>query len=305
MEKLLEVNAVSDAVRSGFWLKQKTILKYVSLDVSDKSVFGFIGPNGAGKTSLIKLIVGLRSPLTGQILFRGKNVCDPTVRQKLGYVPERPDFHEGLTGDEFLHFFGALSWMPMAKIKSRIPEVLKLVDLKNARHKKLKHYSKGMLQRIGIAQALIHDPELLILDEPMSGLDPRGRRSIHDLIKTLHSEGRTIFFSTHYLFDVENLCSHMAWIRLGELGGCGAMNDFFYHTGREVEIAVRADKLPSDFASCLKEQGRDGVFILRFPTQNDSELALKKIMDSKQEVLWVKPVPAIEKELFGDAPINE
>jgi len=190
----VDIQHVDQVFRTGFWMRPTQILFDINIKIPPKGIIGFLGPNGAGKTTLIHLIVGIRKPTRGQIQVCGHFAGTKAARANIGYLPERPYFHEHLTGEGILKYFGSLSGMSNKNIQSRLPEVLQQVGLEHARHLALRSYSKGMLQRIGIAQALIHDPEVLILDEPMSGLDPIGRKSMRELIIHLASEGRTVFF---------------------------------------------------------------------------------------------------------------
>lgn len=225
-EHLVEISGIHQSFRAGFWLKHVEVLKDVSFNIPKGSVFGFIGANGAGKTTLIHLMVGIRKPTSGRILIKGLDSTTPIARSVMGYLPERPYFHEFLTGKELLTYMGRLSGMSGNDINTRIPKVLELVGMKHAGDTELKSYSKGMLQRIGIAQALLHDPELLVFDEPMSGLDPRGRREMRELMQDLAKKGKTIFFSTHLVHDVELICSHLAVIDKGKIIRQGRIDGF-------------------------------------------------------------------------------
>lgn len=224
---MLKISNVRYRYRSGFWLKPADALKGVSFEVPRGSIFGFLGANGAGKTTLIQLITGLRQPSSGQIEVMGLPAGSLEARSRIGYLPERPYFYDHLTGDGLLQYFGKLSGMSSNEIAVRSEKVLATVGMTHARGKLLRSYSKGMLQRIGIAQAILHGPDLLILDEPMSGLDPIGRREIRELIRTLAREGKTIFFSSHVIPDVETICDHAALISHGKLVKHGALSEFF------------------------------------------------------------------------------
>lgn len=216
-QNAIVVKDVDLVYRSGFWHKKTQTLHQVSFEVPVGSIFGFIGANGAGKTTLIQLIAGLRRPTAGQVLVFGSNADEKEAKRKIGYLPERPYFYTHLTGRALLEYFGILSGMSQDQIRSAIPKVLEIVHMTEAGEVKLGKYSKGMLQRIGIAQALLHDPQFLLLDEPMSGLDPMGRRDIRNLIRKLAKEGRTIFFSSHSIPDVKALCTDFAIIEKGKI----------------------------------------------------------------------------------------
>ena len=197
----------------------------VSLSIEEGEVFGFLGPNGAGKTTTIKIIMGLIRPTSGTSQLFGKEITDLATRSQIGFLPETPSFYEYLTGFEILSFYGKLCGLPKDEIKTRALDLLKQVGLESAAHRQLRKYSKGMLQRIGIAQALLSDPALVILDEPMSGLDPLGRREMRDIILKLKSEGKTIFFSSHIIHDVEMICDRIGILARGKLLCMGRIDE--------------------------------------------------------------------------------
>ncbi len=226
MEKALEIQKVSQMFRTGFWMKPVLILKEVEFSVPTGSVFGFLGANGAGKTTLIHLIMGLRKPTSGQVRVFGLDAVSREARSQVGYLPERPYFQEHLTGEGLLKYYGALSAMDLSELGDRIAQVLREVGMERARKTELRRYSKGMLQRIGIAQALLHSPPLLVLDEPMSGLDPLGRKEMRDLIHQLAASGRTIFMTSHVIPDVEAICDQVALIQGGRLIESGPLSQF-------------------------------------------------------------------------------
>lgn len=192
-------------------------LRGVSLAVERGEIFGLLGQNGAGKTTLIKILLGITRPSDGQAELLGQPVGVPAVRRKIGYLPEDhrfPDYH---TGASLLDFYGGLLQVPLAERRRRIPEVLELVGLKGRMHSKVRTYSKGMKQRLGIAQAIFHDPDVIFLDEPTDGVDPVGRREIRDLMQTLKAEGKTIFLNSHLLGEVELICDRIAILQRGEV----------------------------------------------------------------------------------------
>jgi len=211
--------------RAGFKRRKVTALKGLDLEVRQGETFGFLGPNGAGKTTTLKILMGLIYPTSGKAWLMGKELGDVSVKHRLGFLPEQPYFYEYLTASEFLDFYGRLFGMSSGTRKARAAELLALVGLDHARDLQLRKFSKGMLQRIGIAQALINDPELVVLDEPMSGLDPVGRKDVKDIIIHLKERGKTIFFSTHILPDVEVVCDRVAILVKGELRAMGAVGD--------------------------------------------------------------------------------
>lgn len=247
MGNILEIENVFQTFRGGFWLQKTEVLHGVSFSVPEGSVFGFVGANGAGKTTLIHLMVGLRKPTKGSIRVMGQDSTTKEARSHIGYLPERPYFYSHLTAEQILKYFGTLSGLRPKVILERIPQVLKTVGLSDFRRLELQKFSKGMLQRIGIAQALIHDPKFLVLDEPMSGLDPLGRKEIRDLISQLAQEGRTVFFSSHIIPDVENICDHLALIKKGHLTGSGPIEDYLKQGSIEnyLSSTIEAEKRTS------------------------------------------------------------
>ncbi|MDO8445577.1 MAG: ABC transporter ATP-binding protein [Deltaproteobacteria bacterium] len=197
--------------------KKKTALKDFSLSVNEGEVFGFLGPNGAGKSTSLKILLNLIFPTSGKVEIMGKDVKDKEVRRFVGYLPENPYFYDYLNPVELLKFAGKTSGMDSTHIKERTESLLNTVGLWNERKREIRNYSKGMVQRVGLALALVHDPKIVILDEPMTGLDPIGRRQFIDLILELKSEGKTVFFSSHILEDVERVCDRVGILVNGTL----------------------------------------------------------------------------------------
>jgi ABC-2 type transport system ATP-binding protein len=226
--KSIELIHLSKVYSLGLGEGEVVALKDLNLTIESGEVFGFLGPNGAGKTTTIKIIVGLMHPTSGTARLFGKEVAasgGDALRAKIGFLPETPSFYGYLTGIELLTFYGKLFSLSTNKIKEKTAALLKQVGLESAGHLPLRKYSKGMLQRIGIAQSLINDPELVILDEPMSGLDPIGRKEMRDLILSLKSEGKTLFFSSHIIHDVERVCDRVGILAKGRLLGLGRINE--------------------------------------------------------------------------------
>jgi len=217
---VVETFNLQKTYRSGFWLNRRAVsLKCCSLQVFRGETFGLLGPNGAGKTTLLKLLLGIARPTAGYGQVLSQPLGCQSVKCRIGYLPENPYFYDFLTGWELLKFAAGLFQIPRSIWRRRIPELLDLVGLaqSTARKKQLRQYSKGMLQRIGMAQALINDPELVFLDEPMSGLDPLGRCQIRSIILSLKQQGKTIFFNSHILSDVEMICDRIAILTQGEI----------------------------------------------------------------------------------------
>jgi len=197
----------------------------LTLDVEEGEIFGFLGPNGAGKTTTIKMLLGLIFPTSGAATMLGRPIGDVETRRQVSYLPESPYFYDHLTGGELLEFFGRLFGIEEKARRRKIDELMDLVGLKNDKQKQLKQYSKGMLQRIGLAQALINDPKLLIFDEPTSGLDPVAHIEIRNLIESLRDQGKTVFLSSHQLSDVELVCDRVAILNYGRMVKTGAVDD--------------------------------------------------------------------------------
>lgn len=206
---------ISNLSKSYGGKKKVHVVKNLSLTIPQGTVFGFIGPNGAGKTTTIKMLVGLSHPTEGTISIGGGSPHDMEVHKKIGFMPESPTFYQYLTGQEFLDFVATL--FKLHKKEERITHVLKEVNLENARDKRIRAYSKGMLQRLGLAQAMLNDPEILFLDEPLDGLDPLGRAEVKKIILDLKKKNKTIFINTHILGDVEEVCDTVGIIDLGEM----------------------------------------------------------------------------------------
>jgi ABC-2 type transport system ATP-binding protein len=230
--------------RTGFWLnKIVPSLVDCSLTVYQGETFGLLGPNGAGKTTLLKTLLGIVKPTLGKAILLGKPIGDPSVRQRLGYLPENAYYYDFLTGYEFLEFTASLFQIPKSIQKQRIPLLLDLVGLalKTAKTKQLRQYSKGMIQRIGMAQALINDPEVVFFDEPMSGLDPMGRYQVRQIILSLKEQGKTIFFNSHILADVEKICDRIAILAKGELIAIGSLEEIL-GKGDHYQVVVKSDQ---------------------------------------------------------------
>lgn len=208
------------------WKQSATVaVRNLTLDVRQGEVFGFLGPNGAGKTSTMQVLLGFRAPTRGAAFLFDIDVRDAIARQRIGYLPELTYYYKFLTAEELLRFYAKIFRISRAETERRIDSLLKLVELDTARRRTIKSYSKGMQQRVGLAQALINDPDLLILDEPTSGLDPLGRMKVREIIQRLKNEGKTVFFSSHELGEVETVCDRVGIIHCGELKVEGRVSD--------------------------------------------------------------------------------
>ncbi len=214
------------------WRRGRVLaLSGLDLEVRRGEVFGLLGPNGSGKSTTLKLVLGLAQPTSGEALLFGEPPRSVEARRRLGFLPENPYFYKFLTGSETLRFFGRLCGVPAKRLEARIDELLALVGLEHGRHRPLGAYSKGMLQRIGLAQALVHDPELLLLDEPTAGVDPQGARDIKDLVLRLKALGKTVVLSSHLLEQVEEVCDRVAILHLGRKIVEGRLDDLLAMEG--------------------------------------------------------------------------
>jgi len=238
MAKVLELENVHKAYKLGFIPRKKPVLKGVSFYVNEGEIFGYLGPNGAGKTTTIKCILNLIFPDAGKITIFGEDSLKPRARQKVGFLPENPYFYDYLTGREFLAFYADLLGIHGQVKENKIGHLLKLVGMERAAELQLRKYSRGMLQRIGLAQALLNDPALVILDEPMGGLDPIGRKEFRDIIVNLKKEGKTVFLSSHILQDIEMICDRVAIILAGEIINQGYLGDLISEKVLYTEIIV-------------------------------------------------------------------
>ncbi len=235
----IEIENLTHDYRDGFWRKRSVCaLDDLSLAVESGEVFGFLGPNGAGKTTAFKILMGMVRPAAGAARILGKPLDDLTMRARIGYLPEQPYFYDYLTARELLIYFGAFFDLSHEERRLRADRLLDQVGLAGDAGKQLRRFSKGMLQRVGLAQALINDPDVLFLDEPMSGLDPLGRREVRDLIGALRARGKTIFFSSHILTDVEAMCDRVAILNRGRLVETGKLSDILKSRSNEIEAVV-------------------------------------------------------------------
>ncbi len=265
---VLELEGISKSYRTHLSLRKYWILRDLSFSVEAGEIFGFIGNNGAGKTTAIKLSLGLIFPDSGSIRLFGKDAGDPGARARVGFLPENPYFYDYLTGAEFLDFIARLFGQAADERRRRVSDLLERVGLGNRGGRQLRHYSKGMLQRIGLAQALINDPELVILDEPMSGLDPIGRREVRDLILDLKARGRTVFFSTHILSDTEMICDRVGLLVRGRMKALGRVEDLVKAEPGVWEVTLRG--FPEHGLPCGTVMSRrDDCLLVRVDSQGD------------------------------------
>src|SRR3990172_1207052 len=226
MPPVIRIDELTKDYKVGFWRSRPyRALDRLSLEIAEGEVFGFLGPNGAGKTTTLKLLMQLIFPTRGGAEILGRPLGDVQARQRIGFLPENPSFYDYLTAEELLNYFGQLFGYAPAERGRRVAALLDRVGIGAERRLQLRKFSKGMIQRVGIAQALLNDPEVIFLDEPMSGLDPLGRRDVRNLILELRDQGRTVFFSSHILADAEALCSRVAVVANGRLAAAGRLSE--------------------------------------------------------------------------------
>ena len=236
---VLRTEGLSKVFPVGFWGRRVIALDRLDLEVHRGEVFGFLGPNGAGKTTTLKILMGLVTATSGKAWIMDREIGDVSIKRQIGFLPEAPYFYDYLTAEEFLRFYGQLFGLTGSVLRERIQELLGMVGLSDVNRLQLRKFSKGMLQRIGIAQALINDPHLVVLDEPMSGLDPVGRKEIRDLILELKAAGKTIFFSSHILHDAELLCDRVSILVKGRLVALGRVAELLGSaTTRSIEVVL-------------------------------------------------------------------
>lgn len=265
----------------GIFARKKVGLEALDMDVPRGSIFGYLGHNGAGKTSTIKILVGLQFPTSGEARILGGDIRESQTRRNIGFMPENPYFYEYLTSHEALDFYGQLSGMERSARRTRSEELLDQFGLKHAKGVALRDYSKGMRQRLGLAQAVMHKPPLVILDEPMSGLDPLGRRDVRNIILSLRDAGQTVFFSTHILGDVEEICDRVCVLNMGRKIAEGPLSSLL--TGRVLEVQLSASGLEAknlpDVKAYTTRAWHDGVQFHALAKSEDDAQRVKEILE--------------------------
>jgi ABC-2 type transport system ATP-binding protein len=296
---VLRAENLAKTFRLGFFRKRVEAVRDVSLDVRRGEVFGFLGPNGSGKTTTLKMLMGLVFPTRGRAEVFGLPVGSLSAKRRLGYLPETPYFYDYLTPEEFLDLVGALSDVPRAERRKRRDRLITRVGLDHARGRPLRKFSKGMLQRVGIAQALMGEPELVVLDEPMTGLDPVGRKEIRDLILELAAEGKTVFYSTHILPDVELTCDRVAMLFAGRIKSIGPLGDLLSARLLSTEVCLRPGPsgLPALPAGATQHRAAEGVAI-NLPEGANVDAFLTAALSAGASVLSVSTRKESLEDLF-------
>jgi len=287
----IEILGLEKTYKVGFWRKHpKRALEPLHLTVEEGEIFGFLGPNGAGKTTTLKLLMGLVFPTAGTARILGREWTDPEVKAQIGFLPEQPYFYDYLTAHELLDYYGQLSGVAAQDRKRRIPEVLARVGLADVKGVQLRKFSKGMLQRAGIAQAILHNPKLVFFDEPMSGLDPLGRREVRDLMEQLKQEGKTVFFSTHILSDAEALCDRVAIINKGVLRGVGAVEDLTSTVQGKVEVVWQGTQIPASMKALGAECHVTGDTVRAVLAENQQDAAIDALRRERIRLIAITPL---------------
>jgi ABC-2 type transport system ATP-binding protein len=295
----LEILGLAKSYPVGFWRKTlKPVLQPLHLTVEEGETFGFLGPNGAGKTTTLKLLMGVVFPTSGSARILGHDFHDPDVKRQVGFLPEQPYFYDYLSAPELLDYYAQLSGVSAADRRKRIPELLERVGLGDAGKTQLRKFSKGMLQRIGIAQAIVHDPRIVFLDEPMSGLDPLGRREMRELIQELKDQGKTVFFSTHILSDAEALCDRVAVIHKGELRGIGVVEDLKSKTNTRTEVVWQGSRALAAVSHLVTEPHATGETIRAVASTEDLDLVLEKLRQQQAQLISVTPLHGTLEDYF-------
>jgi ABC-2 type transport system ATP-binding protein len=303
MPAAIATEGLTKDYRVGFWRPRPyRALDRLTLAVEPGEVFGFLGPNGAGKTTTLKLLMQLVFPTSGTATILGRPPGDPSMKRRIGFLPENPSFYDHLTAEELLAYFAALFGYRGAERRRRVARLLDLVGLGAERRLPLRKFSKGMVQRVGLAQALLNDPEVIFLDEPMSGLDPLGRRDVRALILSLRDEGRTVFFSSHILADAEALCSRVAVLARGRLMTSGRLSDLLALGAGGWEVIVEGlppevgDRIGAMARARVRiSEGRDGF---EFPRERPPEQVLPDIISAGGRLVSVNPVRETLEDYF-------
>ena len=295
----IEILGLEKTYSTGFWrTKAKVALKPLHLNIEEGEIFGFLGPNGAGKTTTLKMLMGLVFPTGGSARILGMDVKDPQVKAQIGFLPEQPYFYDYLTAQELLEYYGRLSGVVDKYLPKRVENVLARVGLPDVADVQLRKFSKGMLQRVGIAQAILHYPKVVFFDEPMSGLDPMGRREVRDLMQQLKREGKTVFFSTHILSDAEALCDRVAVIHLGELRAVGAVAELTSGIHGKIELIWEGSVVPAALKGLGAECVITGDTARAVLPEESQDLAIDALRREKLRLISIVPVRTTLEQYF-------
>jgi ABC-2 type transport system ATP-binding protein len=299
----IEIHNLTKDYEVGFWRKRKVrALDGLSLTVESGQIFGFLGANGAGKTTTLKLLMRLIYPTGGTARILGRDIGDTAMHARIGYLPENPYFYDYLTAREFLNYCAQLFGLDRAARTRRTEELLARVNLEQKSwDKQLRKFSKGMLQRVGLAQALVNDPEIVFLDEPMSGLDPVGRREVRDLIASLRAQGKTVFMCSHILSDIEVLCDNVAILKGGRLAHAGSLDELRARESALIEVIVTG----ADAATMIQQLGSAATVTptaggLRIEVADEKEVdeVIAALRKANGKLVSVQPVRQSLEELF-------
>ncbi|HMK23295.1 MAG TPA: ABC transporter ATP-binding protein [Terriglobales bacterium] len=295
----IEILGLEKTYTVGFWRKKpKVALQPLHLNVEEGEIFGFLGPNGAGKTTTLKMLMGLVFPTAGSARILGMDINDPAIKAQIGFLPEQPYFYDYLTAQELLEYYGRLSGVVDKYLPKRVENVLARVGLPDVADVQLRKFSKGMLQRVGIAQAILHDPKIVFFDEPMSGLDPMGRREVRDLMQQLKREGKTVFFSTHILSDAEALCDRVAVIHLGELRAVGAVVELTSGVHGKIELVWEGSVIPAALKGLGAEAVITGDTARAVLPEESQDLAIDALRREKLRLISIVPVRTTLEQYF-------
>lgn len=298
MTTVLTIKDLHKSFNIGFIPKKREILKGISLSVEQGEIFGYLGPNGAGKTTTIKCILGLILPQKGKIEIFGNPHLALKAKEKIGFLPENPYFYDHLTASEFLDFYSQLYVLDKNKKEKKIKNLLQLVGLEQSADLQLRKFSRGMMQRIGLAQALLNDPSLVFLDEPLGGLDPVGRKEIRDIIARLKEEGKTVFLCSHILQDIEMICDRVAIIVNGKIINQGALQDLISEKTHFTEV-VFSGVDPREFESLAERlSDQSGRTLLKVFEEENVQKVLELIQSKKGKIHSLIPRTETLEDLF-------
>ncbi len=295
----IEILQLEKVYSVGFWRKRpRRALHPLDLTVEAGEIFGFLGPNGAGKTTTLKMLMGLVFPTGGSARILGMELDDPRMKAQIGFLPEQPYFYDYLTARELLRYYGRLSGVDAKQLHGKVDVVLDRVGLSTSANVQLRKFSKGMLQRAGIAQAILHEPRVVFLDEPMSGLDPMGRREVRNLISQMKDEGKTVFFSTHILSDAEALCDRVAIIHQGKLRGVGSVEGLTAGTHAQIEIVWAGRSVPASMKALDAECHVAGDTARAIVSEAQQDAALEALRRERVRLISMTPVRMSLEEYF-------